>query len=154
MHFHIARVCPFPDLSQSGGGARAWTYHYSTDPARTWSSARAWCQQHYTDMVAIQNQAEVAYLNEMLPFNPGYYWIGIRKVAGVWTWVGTNRSLTAEAESWATGEPNHPDEDCVEMYIRRAEDTAMWNDERCGNMKGTVCYTGIDCIYILLLTHI
>ncbi|KAG7283654.1 hypothetical protein CRUP_020427 [Coryphaenoides rupestris] len=139
-------VC-YKDLSPRGGGARAWMYHYSTDPARTWSSARAWCQQHYTDMVAIQNQAEVEYLNELLPFNPSYYWIGIRKVAGVWTWVGTNRSLTAEAESWATGEPNNDREDCVEMYIRRAKDTAKWNDERCEKTKGTgSCGVHADCV--------
>ena len=130
-----------PDLS-TRGGAHAWTYHHSTDPPRTWTSARAWCQQHYTDMVAIQNQGEITYLNQMLPYNPGYYWIGIRKVAGVWTWVGTNRSLTPEAQNWAVDEPNNAFEDCVEIYIKREKDTAKWNDERCNKKKGTVCYTG------------
>ncbi|CAL8348320.1 unnamed protein product [Gadus morhua 'NCC'] len=128
------------DLS-TAGGVNAWMYHHSTDPPRTWSSARTWCQQRYTDMVAIQNQGEIAYLNQMLPSNPSYYWIGIRKVAGVWTWVGTNRSLTPEAQNWAVGEPNHPLEDCVEMYVKREKDTAKWNDERCNKKKGTVCYT-------------
>uniref|UniRef100_A0ABZ3NPN1 E-selectin n=1 Tax=Gadus morhua TaxID=8049 RepID=A0ABZ3NPN1_GADMO len=129
-----------PDLS-TAGGVNAWMYHHSIDPPRTWSSARTWCQQRYTDMVAIQNQGEIAYLNQMLPSNPSYYWIGIRKVAGVWTWVGTNRSLTPEAQNWAVGEPNHPLEDCVEMYVKREKDTAKWNDERCNKKKGTVCYT-------------
>ncbi|KAK0147553.1 P-selectin [Merluccius polli] len=122
-------------------GAHAWTYHYSINPLRSWNSAQKWCQQHYTDMVAIQNQGEITYLNWMLPFNPSYYWIGIRKVAGVWTWVGTNRSLMREAENWAVGEPNNAYEDCVEMYIKRDKDMAKWNDATCGKEKGTVCYT-------------
>ncbi|KAJ3599885.1 hypothetical protein NHX12_033839 [Muraenolepis orangiensis] len=105
------------------GGVHAWTYHYSTEPGRSWSSARTWCQQHYTDMVAIQNQQEIAYLNQLLPLNKNYYWIGIRK------------------RNWAAGEPNNLYEDCVEMYIRRDIDTAKWNDERCLKRKGTVCYT-------------
>ncbi|CAL8238278.1 unnamed protein product [Merluccius merluccius] len=122
-------------------GAHAWTYHYSINPLRSWNSAQKWCQQHYTDMVAIQNQGEITYLNWMLPFNPSYYWIGIRKVAGVWTWVGTNRSLMPEAENWAVGEPNNAYEDCVEMYIKRDKDMAKWNDATCRKKKGTVCYT-------------
>ncbi|KAM3876154.1 P-selectin-like [Diretmus argenteus] len=125
----------------SSGGVQAWMYNYSTSPSRNWKSAREWCQQHFTDMVAIQNKGEIAFLNQMLPFNPGYYWIGIRKVADVWTWVGTNKTLTDEAENWATGEPNNAYEDCVEIYIKREKDTAKWNDERCRKKKGTVCYT-------------
>uniref|UniRef100_A0A667YCK1 E-selectin n=1 Tax=Myripristis murdjan TaxID=586833 RepID=A0A667YCK1_9TELE len=110
-------------------------------PGRNWNSARQWCQQHFTDMVAIQNQQEISFLNQLLPYNPSYYWIGIRKVAGVWTWVGTNKSLTTEAENWATGEPNNELEDCVEIYIKRGNDMAKWNDERCNKRKGTLCYT-------------
>ncbi|KAJ8387148.1 hypothetical protein AAFF_G00159600 [Aldrovandia affinis] len=88
-------------------GVQAWTYHYSIRPNRDWNSARQWCLQHYTDMVAIQNQREIAYLNENLPKNRYYYWIGIRKLDGVWTWVGTNKTLTLESENWAKGEPNN-----------------------------------------------
>lgn len=95
-------------------------------------------------MVAIQNQEEIAFLNQLLPFNPTYYWIGIRKVANVWTWVGTNKKLARQAENWATGEPNNvqDQQDCVEIYIKREKDTAKWNDERCSKRKGAVCYTG------------
>ncbi|XP_071403043.1 P-selectin-like [Centroberyx affinis] len=138
----VALIVFTQDLS-SGGGVQAWTYNYSTSPNRNWNSARQWCQEHFTDMVAIQNQEEIAFLNQMLPLNPNYYWIGIRKLAGVWTWVGTNKSLTAEAENWADGEPNNvsDQQDCVEIYIKRESDMAKWNDERCRKKKGAVCYT-------------
>ncbi|XP_036437148.1 L-selectin-like isoform X2 [Colossoma macropomum] len=125
----------------------AWTYHYRTDSNMTWETARRWCQQHYTDMVAIQNKEEIAYLNNKLPRQKYYYWIGLRKVEGQWTWVGTKKPLTKEAANWATNEPNnrHTNEDCVEIYIKREKDTAMWNDEKCSNLKVPLCYK-VSCL--------
>ncbi|KAJ8376126.1 hypothetical protein SKAU_G00067060 [Synaphobranchus kaupii] len=131
------------DLSAETG-VQAWTYHYSISPNRNWNSARDWCRQHYTDMVAIQNQGEIAYLNENLPKNRYYYWIGIRKVRGLWTWVGTNKTLTRESENWAKREPNNrgkkQQEDCVEIYIKRDSEAGKWNDNSCKNAKGALCY--------------
>lgn len=109
-----------------------------------WENARKFCQQSYTDLVAIQNKGEIEYLNKTLPFRRTYYWIGIRKVEGVWTWVGTNKSLTEEAENWGDGEPNNKKtkEDCVEIYIKRAKDAGKWNDDSCHKPKTALCYTG------------
>ncbi|XP_066548802.1 E-selectin [Amia ocellicauda] len=119
-----------------------WTYSYS-NTTMNWNEARKWCQTYYTDMVAIQNQDEIAYLNNIMPKQPKYYWIGIRKQNEVWTWVGTNKTLTKEAENWATGEPNNGKsaEDCVEMYIKRSKDAGKWNDEPCLRKKYPLCYT-------------
>ncbi|XP_051788972.1 E-selectin-like isoform X2 [Erpetoichthys calabaricus] len=119
-----------------------WTYHYSSNKM-TWNQARVWCKTRYTDMVAIQNKGEIAYLNEILPQVKGYYWIGIRKMKGNWTWVGTNKSLTKEAENWAENEPNNGrnNEDCVEIYIKRQIDAGKWNDEDCTKSKTALCYT-------------
>lgn len=115
-----------------------------------WEEARTWCREHYTDMVAIQNQAEISHLNSWLPKASSYYWIGIRRINKVWTWVGTNRALTPEAANWAIGEPNNlksrkrsmASEDCVEMYIKRDSQAGKWNDERCAKSKTALCYTG------------
>lgn len=122
-----------------------WSYFYSDD-TMSWSDARTWCKVNYTDMVAIQNQEEITHLNNWLPRKKTYYWIGIRKVNDVWTWVGTNKTLTEEATNWAKGEPNNgkrlgSNEDCVEMYIQREQQTGKWNDERCGKKKTALCYT-------------
>ncbi|XP_064789078.1 E-selectin-like [Oncorhynchus masou masou] len=82
-------------------------------------------------------------VNSILPRQTNYYWIGIRKVDDVWTWVGTNKTLTKEAENWADGEPNNGgnNEDCVEMYIKREKDTGKWNDESCMKKKTALCFT-------------
>ncbi|KAF5890762.1 P-selectin-like isoform X2, partial [Clarias magur] len=123
-------------------GVQAWSYNYTTN-GMNWETAREWCRQHFTDMVAIQNKEEVMHLNQILPFYRSYYWIGLRKIAGQWTWVGTMKPLALEATSWATGEPNNQgtSEDCVEIYIKRAKDTGMWNDDKCSKRKGALCYT-------------
>ncbi|XP_062308851.1 P-selectin [Osmerus eperlanus] len=151
IHFRQSRYCrllaviliAFNHDSGGRGGVEAWMYNYTTVPVRNWDSARLWCQERFTDMLAIQNQEEISFLNQLLPFNPQYYWMGIRKVEGVWTWVGTGASLTPEAKNWADGEPNNVGvgQDCVEIYIKRGRDTAKWNDENCRKQKGTVCYT-------------
>ncbi|KAF7203063.1 E-selectin [Nothobranchius furzeri] len=125
-----------------------WSYFYS-NTTMNWETARAWCKTHYTDMVAIQNQEEIAHLNSWLPRKRTYYWIGIRKINNVWTWVGTNKSLTAEATNWAKDEPNNGkkkaivgrSEDCVEMYIKRETESGKWNDERCKNLKTALCFS-------------
>uniref|UniRef100_A0A8C1KDA4 L-selectin n=1 Tax=Cyprinus carpio TaxID=7962 RepID=A0A8C1KDA4_CYPCA len=123
-------------------GTEGWSYHSSTK-TMDWESARHWCRQHYTDMVAIQNKEEISHLNSILPKVKGYYWIGIRKINGSWTWVGTNKTLTKEAENWADKEPNNGknNEDCVEIYIKREKDEGKWNDESCLKMKTALCYT-------------
>ncbi|CAL8253561.1 unnamed protein product [Merluccius merluccius] len=129
------------------GGVAGWSYFYS-NTTMDWKSARQWCRNHYTDMVAIQNQQEIEHLNSWLPRQPTYYWIGIRKVDNVWTWVGTNKSLTDQATNWATGEPNNANdgqgdginEDCVEMYIKRESQAGKWNDEKCVKPKTALCY--------------
>ncbi|XP_069792410.1 E-selectin-like isoform X2 [Narcine bancroftii] len=81
-------------------GVQTWNYEYSPTNM-TWPDAREYCLKSFTDLVAIQNQEEIHHLNQILPRNPTYYWIGIRKIGGVWTWVGTNKSLDKEAENWA-----------------------------------------------------
>ncbi|XP_076873481.1 P-selectin isoform X2 [Brachyhypopomus gauderio] len=107
-----------------------------------WKTAFHWCRQHHTGMVAIQNKEEIAHLNQVLPFHKNYYWIGIRKVEGQWVWVATQKPLSAEAANWATDEPNDKGvgEDCVEIYIKRSKDTAMWNDAKCSLKKAALCY--------------
>ncbi|XP_034634672.1 P-selectin-like isoform X3 [Trachemys scripta elegans] len=120
----------------------AWTYHYGNKSDYSWELARNFCRSFYTDLVAIQNQGEIVYLNNVLPRHRTYYWIGIRKINNVWTWVGTNKALTKEAENWANKEPNNKgkNQDCVEIYIKRDHDAGRWNDENCQKKKRALCY--------------
>ncbi|XP_055498177.1 E-selectin-like isoform X2 [Leucoraja erinacea] len=124
-------------------GIYGWTYHYNSEEM-SWQNARRFCQRKYTDMVAIQNAEEIEYLKDALPFARHYYWIGIRKINNTWIWVGTGKPLNKEAENWAKDEPNNEgnsmNEDCVEMYIKRALDAGKWNDIGCNKKKNPLCY--------------
>lgn len=142
----ILILCPLSSVMFTWTSVDCWSYFYS-DTTMNWEQARAWCRSNYTDMVAIQNQNEIEHLNSWLPMKSGYYWIGIRKINNVWTWVGTNKALTLEATNWAVGEPNNgknlgAQEDCVEMYVKRNVEAGKWNDERCTKPKTALCYTG------------
>ncbi|XP_068130012.1 E-selectin-like [Hyperolius riggenbachi] len=125
---------------------QGWTYH--TSPKNmSYDEAYTFCTTKYTAMVAIQNREENTYLNNILPLNPSYYWIGIRKntTTGDWTWVGTKKKLTEEAKNWANREPNNlnknKNEDCVEMYVKRPTEEGKWNDISCSEKKVALCYT-------------
>uniref|UniRef100_A0A2K5LFW6 L-selectin n=1 Tax=Cercocebus atys TaxID=9531 RepID=A0A2K5LFW6_CERAT len=143
--FGIARLLCFSALISELTNQKevaAWTYHYSTK-AYSWNTSRKYCQNRYTDLVAIQNKKEIDYLNEVLPYYSTYYWIGIRKSNKTWTWVGTKKALTKEAENWADNEPNNKrnNEDCVEIYIKSPSAPGKWNDEHCLKKKHALCYT-------------
>ncbi|XP_022615364.1 P-selectin-like isoform X2 [Seriola dumerili] len=138
----IAALIVFTQDLSRGGGAQAWTYSYSTTPNRRWHEARKWCHQHLTNMVTIQTPEETDFINNLLPFNQKYYWIGIHKVDGVWTREGNNETVLEDVQNWAPKEPdNIVGQDCVEIYIKRDKDTAKWNNEKCQSKKGTVCYS-------------
>ncbi|XP_069824058.1 E-selectin-like [Dendropsophus ebraccatus] len=118
-----------------------WTYHYST-ALLSWNEAYDWCKENYTNMAAIQNKEEISYLVDYLPGNDGHYWIGLRKVNNIWVWIGTNKSLTKHEEHWAHQEPNNrrKNQDCVEIYIKRINESGKWNDEPCHRKKRALCY--------------
>uniref|UniRef100_A0A674K854 L-selectin n=1 Tax=Terrapene triunguis TaxID=2587831 RepID=A0A674K854_9SAUR len=141
----VTQVCLFlffPTVLGTQMEVGAWTYHYGNKSDYSWELARNFCRLFYTDLVAIQNQGEIVYLNNVLPRHRTYYWIGIRKINNVWTWVGTNKALTKEAENWANREPNNKgkNQDCVEIYIKRDHDAGRWNDENCQKKKRALCY--------------
>lgn len=96
--------------------------------------------------MVIQNEKHNNYLKENLPKLPNaYYWIGLRKTDGIWTWQETEKKLEG-AGSWADKEPNNKkhDEDCVEIYINSGMNNGKWNDEKCSKQKHALCYNGKD----------
>lgn len=94
-------------------------------------------------MASMRNQEESNFLNDLLPFNSRYYWIGVRKDGEAWLRDGTDQKVPEDAENWAPEEPDSIEgQDCVEVYIKRNKDAAKWNNESCRKKKGTVCYSG------------
>lgn len=130
------------DLS-SIGGVQAWTYIYSRRPSRKWFEASQWCQKQFTRMVAFQSQEETDFLNNLLPYNPKYYWTGIVKKDGAWISDETGNEVPEQVQNWSPMEPdNFTSQDCVEIYIKRGESEGKWNNENCEKRKGAICYKG------------
>ncbi|KAL2089452.1 hypothetical protein ACEWY4_014140 [Coilia grayii] len=145
-HARTHILTPRPALSAFPGRVLCWTYNSSTQ-AMSWSEARNFCQGSYTDLVAIQSEEETAHLlniTHIIPHRDSmpHYWIGMRKINGTWTWVGTERVLTGNG-SWAPDEPNNnkDDEDCVQIYIHNQPGKmGKWNDAKCSDRNWPICY--------------
>lgn len=127
----------------------SWTYKYS-NKTMVWIEAKAWCENQSQSLMFIQNEEENNYLKNTLPKQNAYYWIGLRRTEGNWTWQGTTKMLEGNG-SWAHNEPNNKkdDEDCVEIYINNYETNGKWNDEKCNKQKHALCYDGKDMHEIL-----
>uniref|UniRef100_A0A671P560 Selectin P n=1 Tax=Sinocyclocheilus anshuiensis TaxID=1608454 RepID=A0A671P560_9TELE len=97
-----------------------WTYHWMDNETMTWSETRE------------KNLKEKS--------SSPYYWIGMRKINGTWTWVANGQSVNYE--NWAPDEPNNnqSDENCVELYISRINNNGKWNNDSCKNPKHPVCH--------------
>lgn len=116
----------------------------------TWDQARAWCQEHLSDLVTMKNQEEIDHLKTWPAPTRDSYWIGIRKIDNNWMRVATNETVTNEDTNWATWEPNNwrdprnPNrrEDCVEAYFLSSGMFGKWNDVWCGEYKRALCYDG------------
>ncbi|XP_062412979.1 P-selectin-like [Sardina pilchardus] len=127
------------------GHVVCWTYS-SSSHKMNWTTARNYCRTNYTDLVAIQNENETNHLltiQDIIPhkYSAPHYWIGIRKINEIWTWVGTNKALTGDG-SWAPNEPNSDkdNEDCVEIYINNGIKKGKWNDIDCSKDQFAICY--------------
>ncbi|XP_050995361.1 P-selectin-like isoform X2 [Labeo rohita] len=78
--------------------------------------------------------------NETMTWNhTRTYWM--QKINGNWTWVANGQ--TANYENWADNEPNNnlSNENCVELYISKGNNSGKWNDESCEYKKHPVCQT-------------
>lgn len=129
----------FPNITVSVEG---WTYH-TDKKAMTWNKTRQWCQKHYTDIVMVHNENVTHFLTKILQSRSStpYYWIGLQKINGNWTWVANGQIVNYQ--NWGVGEPNNvkTDENCVE-YISNENKNGKWNDDQCEKEKYPVCHKG------------
>ncbi len=130
---------------------QAWTYNYSTSPSRRWIEASQWCKQHFIGLVTAASQEESDYLDNVVPSHPQHYWIDV-SLEKEWMWNRTGEPVPEDAFRWASGEPDdRPGSSCVEIYIKRKEDTGKWNNDNCRKRKGTICFDGKSFFSVLQL---
>uniref|UniRef100_A0AAQ4P0G3 C-type lectin domain-containing protein n=1 Tax=Gasterosteus aculeatus aculeatus TaxID=481459 RepID=A0AAQ4P0G3_GASAC len=103
---------------------------------KSWSAARDYCREHYTDLAKIENDEEQ---NEVNSAKPSHYikaWIGLYRVP--WTWTDKSQS---SFRFWDSTEPNNADN---KEFCGFKRPSHQWNDADCSRLFPFVCHQG-DC---------
>lgn len=125
-------------------------YHY-IDLPMTWSDARDYCREKYTDLVTIRDMGDISKLNRN-GMDSGHVWIGlsddpqswgkgaVSKDFNSWRWSAT--AHIADYHNWGLGEPNnaYANELCVNVGL-----FGTWNDDNCVTKHKCICYSGKKC---------
>ncbi|XP_061625950.1 CD209 antigen-like isoform X2 [Phyllopteryx taeniolatus] len=128
----IDKVCP------SGWKKFGKSCYFVSSSKKTWYLSRNNCQGNGADLVIINSNEEMQYINGLFSNNKEV-WMGLTDegVEGQWKWVdGTPLTL----KFWADGQPNsyNGNQDCGEFW-HRSHGMAEWNDEKCSSMRYWVC---------------
>uniref|UniRef100_A0A3P8W813 CD209 antigen-like n=1 Tax=Cynoglossus semilaevis TaxID=244447 RepID=A0A3P8W813_CYNSE len=116
-----------------------YSCYYTSIGKKSWKSSREYCQSKGGDLVIIQSQSEMTFINGLY-MDDKEAWIGLSDsgVEGTWRWVdGSPLTHTY----WAQGQPNSyngREQDCVEFW-HRATKQGEWNDENCTIEQNWIC---------------
>uniref|UniRef100_A0A3Q1IL53 C-type lectin domain-containing protein n=1 Tax=Anabas testudineus TaxID=64144 RepID=A0A3Q1IL53_ANATE len=98
--------------------------------SETWNNAQSYCRSKYNDLAAVQNQEELAQLNQLIGT---FYYV----------WTGLHTDTEAGFRMWAAGEPSfglRQYKACVAMLA-----TGKWSDVLCSSTSSFICYNGKTC---------
>ncbi|MCB9742258.1 MAG: hypothetical protein H6741_18915 [Alphaproteobacteria bacterium] len=100
----------------------------------TWTAARSFCQQHFTDMAPIHDAADVsALVDTMYAHDNPMILVGLSDAAAEGTWVNVYDDSPLPGDFWSEGNPNNAnndgsEEDCA--GLQAAYDDLL-NDVSC-----------------------
>ncbi|KAL3888748.1 hypothetical protein ACJMK2_001108 [Sinanodonta woodiana] len=118
--------------------------YIALDLNASWPVAKEYCTIIGGKLAAIANAQEQAIIAKIVSTisdkstNP-YYWLDGSDilVEGEWRWMGDRgNSVPFTYTNWHTGEPNLPDESCLEV---RYEWQSKWNNAHCWIDKSFIC---------------
>uniref|UniRef100_A0A3Q1HD18 C-type lectin domain-containing protein n=1 Tax=Anabas testudineus TaxID=64144 RepID=A0A3Q1HD18_ANATE len=111
----------------------------------TWSSAQAYCRQHYTDMPIIENSAENAAVYSVLPNNV-QAWIGLYRVP--WKWSDKSNS---PFRHWLSGQPDNRNGN---EYCAAEDYLHDWSDLTCTTKLPFICHQGNSMTNKLICSYL
>ncbi|XP_067333286.1 macrophage mannose receptor 1-like isoform X2 [Channa argus] len=109
---------------------------------KTWTDAQSYCRSMYTDLATVQNEEQLAELNQLIGTNPSV-WIGLSADTEAWRWSLENQAYYGKGEAdfrmWNSQEPNGGGyyKVCVAMATG-----GTWTDQLCINTLAFICYNG------------
>ncbi|KAK2894329.1 hypothetical protein Q8A73_016813 [Channa argus] len=107
---------------------------------KTWTDAQSYCRSMYTDLATVQNEEQLAELNQLIGTNPSV-WIGLSADTEAWRWSLENQAYYGKGEAdfrmWNSQEPNGGGyyKVCVAMATG-----GTWTDQLCINTLAFICY--------------
>lgn len=112
---------------------------YLVSGEMSWANAQTYCRQHHTDLVTVNNHADLTELLKSLP--SGFrddFWIGLYRTDGnaPWVWSDGSKSLF---RPWQTSQPNNAG---GIQYCVYTTTTGYWNDWECPDKLPFMCYGG------------
>ncbi|KAE8277576.1 E-selectin CD62 antigen-like family member E Endothelial leukocyte adhesion molecule 1 [Larimichthys crocea] len=130
-------------------------YHFVYE-LKTWTEARSYCREKYTDLATIDNMEDMNTLNSMVDLSKmakvGYKhraWIGLYVNRSRWMWSLSNKDGETEFTNWYEDQPTNATsgEHCTLM-----DESGRWHDDVCERSYKSVCMyvKGSDVTFVLI----
>ena len=108
--------------------------YFFINEEKNWNDARAYCNQHHTDLASVRNETENAMIQSKLPNNQ-LVWIGLNRMTWQWWSDGQKNNLFA---NWANGHPLRISDTCAASVIN-ATLPGKWMEHNCGTKLHFMC---------------
>lgn len=108
----------------------------------TWTDAQTYCRQAHTDLVTIENAADVDQLVKILSFVglSSEVWVGLFSEIH-WKWSDGFTENQTEFRDWETYS-NEPDFALADQFCVLFDSNGRWWDEFCASKNPFICYNG------------
>ncbi|MEQ2234450.1 hypothetical protein ILYODFUR_031945, partial [Ilyodon furcidens] len=128
--------------------AQSRQYYFVNTPL-TWTDAQSICRVHYTDLVTIENTADVEDVLRTTSNYSGKAWIGFYDdLINSWKWsLNDNRFYSegnATFRNWYPGVPDNylGQQHCTRLYGSSDDTLGRWDDNMCWGLHQCVCFNG------------
>ncbi|XP_041858859.1 C-type mannose receptor 2-like [Melanotaenia boesemani] len=114
--------------------------NYFINEEKTWTEARSYCKEKYTDMVTVSSMEDVEILNGMKGIVNEKPWIGLSNGTLNWTWSMADKDFYTQNEAgFANWAPDVPDYINSEVQCAAMNNAGQWNPASCENPLISVC---------------
>ncbi|XP_071373254.1 macrophage mannose receptor 1-like [Centroberyx affinis] len=113
------------------------------DEPKTWSEARTYCRERYTDLATIGSAQDMNRVTDIIGDDFNDFWIGLHEDVVRWRWSLSDEGYYGDGEAEFRGWAG--DEHINETGIQRCAamgDTGEWKHQDCGLLNFFLCFDG------------